>query len=103
MTVRRALDAVGHEHAAQVGLAGDEIAVAAADHLHVHVGHVAVLQQRSCTVARTRPDGGFFLHFDRQRRDQHQAAGVQVVAAADDQVRALLPSSGSVSFCVRSR
>ena len=59
--------------------------VAAADHLDVHVAEVLVggdVLDRGADPAR----GGVLLHLDRQRRDQHQAAGVQVLAAADDQV-----------------
>ena len=82
---RAAVDAVGHEDPAEVGVAGHEVVVAAADHLDLHVVHVAVgldvLDRRPHPAA-----DGVFLDLDRQRRDQHQAAGVQVVAAADDQV-----------------
>ena len=72
----------------KIGLAGDEILVAAADHLHVDVAQVlvghAVLDRRADSAG-----DGVGLHFDRQRRDQRQPAGVQIVAAADDQIRPL--------------
>ena len=46
---------------------------------------------RFFTVVRTRPELGVGLHLDRQRSDQHQAAGVEIIAAADDQIGALVP------------
>ena len=81
------MNAVGHEDAAEVGGAVDEIVVAAADHLDLHVVNVAVrlhvLDGRPHT-----PAYRVLLDLDGQRRDEHQPAGVQILAAGDDQIRA---------------
>ena len=65
MTVLCALDAVGDEHAAQVGLAGDELAVAAADDLDVRLGDVVVVVDVLHRHAHA-AGGAVFLHLDRQ-------------------------------------
>ena len=79
------MDAVGHEDAAEIGRPGHEVVVPAADHLDVDLADEAVghgVLDRGADAA----GAGVLLDLDGQRRDQHQAAGVQVLAAADDQV-----------------
>ncbi len=85
-----AVDALGLEDAPQVGVAGEEEVVVGADHFDQDLGDVVTAGSEVADVDADAALVGSLLDFQLERRDQDQPAGVEVIAAADNEVGALL-------------
>ena len=85
----RAVDAVGLEDASQVGVAGEEEVVVGADHLDQDLWDVVAAGGEVADVDAHAALAGGLLDFQFEWRDQDESAGVEVIAAADDEVGAL--------------